>query len=51
MQRRAENGSSGDTRPALNDRQTMASTATELVGWYRRAFRGEFFRIQSWLYA
>jgi beta-lactamase class A len=44
MRRRAETDSSGDTRPALNDHQTMASTATELVRWYRRVLRGEFFR-------
>jgi beta-lactamase class A len=44
MQRRAEKDPSGHTQPALNDHQTMASTATELVGWYRRALRGELFR-------
>lgn len=30
-------------RPPLNDRQTMASTAEDLVAWYRRALKGEFF--------
>jgi beta-lactamase class A len=30
-------------RPALNDRQTMASTAEDMVSWYRQALRGAFF--------
>jgi beta-lactamase class A len=31
-------------RPALNDRQTMASTAEDLVSWYRQALVGTFFQ-------
>jgi beta-lactamase class A len=31
-------------RPALNDRQTMASTAEDMVAWYRQALAGRFFR-------
>lgn len=31
------------TRPALNDHQTMASTAQDMVRWYRQALRGAFF--------
>jgi beta-lactamase class A len=31
-------------RPALNDRQTMASTAEDMVSWYRQALTGTFFR-------
>jgi beta-lactamase class A len=34
----------GNTRPPLNDRQTMASSAEEMVQWYQRALKGEFFR-------
>ena len=36
-------------RPALNDRQTMASTAEDMVRWYRRALRGEFFKAPATL--
>jgi beta-lactamase class A len=32
------------SRPALNDRQTMASSAEDLVSWYRRSLAGAFFR-------
>jgi len=32
------------TRPALNDRQTMASTAEDMVAWYRQALAGTFFQ-------
>lgn len=31
-------------RPALNDRQTMASTAEDMVSWYRQVLAGAFFR-------
>ena len=31
-------------RPALNDRQTMASTAEDMVAWYRQALAGTFFQ-------
>lgn len=34
----------GNTRPALNDHQTMASTAEDMVRWYRQALRGTYFR-------
>lgn len=34
----------GATRPALNDHQTMASTAEDMVRWYRQALRGTYFR-------
>lgn len=34
----------GATRPALNDHQTMASTAEDMVRWYRQALRGAFFK-------
>jgi len=39
----ASSGSAG-SRPALNDRQTMASTAEDMVAWYRRALAGAFFQ-------
>jgi beta-lactamase class A len=32
------------TRPALNDQQTMASTAEDMVRWYQQALRGTFFK-------
>jgi beta-lactamase class A len=32
------------TRPALNDHQTMASTAEDMVRWYQQALRGAFFK-------
>ncbi|MDI1286073.1 MAG: serine hydrolase [Reyranella sp.] len=34
----------GATRPALNDHQTMASTAADMVRWYRQALRGTCFK-------
>lgn len=42
MQRLAE-GTSAGGRPALNDHQTMASTAEDMVSWYRQALSGAFF--------
>lgn len=44
MQRLAEASSSAGSRPALNDRQTMASTAEDMVSWYRQALAGAFFQ-------
>jgi beta-lactamase class A len=44
MQRLAEASSVGGSRPALNDRQTMASTADDLVSWYRQVLTGAFFQ-------
>jgi beta-lactamase class A len=32
------------TRPALNDHQTMASTAEDMVRWYQQALRGAYFK-------
>ena len=43
MQRLAETASGTGTRPALNDRETMASTAEDMVSWYRQALAGAFF--------
>lgn len=37
-------GAPGATRPALNDRQTMASSAEDMVAWYRKALAGAFFQ-------
>lgn len=34
----------GTPRPALNDRQTMASTAEDMVRWYQEALRGTYFK-------
>jgi beta-lactamase class A len=34
----------GKPRPSLNDRETMASTADDLVRWYQQALRGTFFK-------
>ena len=34
----------GPARLPLNDRQTMASTASEMVHWYQQALRGTFFK-------
>ncbi|MCW5737972.1 MAG: serine hydrolase [Enhydrobacter sp.] len=42
MQRLLEASSTG-ARPALNDRVTMASTAEDMVSWYRQALAGRFF--------
>src|SRR3954471_13654590 len=45
MQRLADASPSSSTaRPALNDRQTMASTAEDMVAWYRQALAGRFFQ-------
>jgi beta-lactamase class A len=45
MQRLVGGVSSGGTvRPALNDRQTMASTAEDMVRWYQQVLRGVFFK-------
>ncbi len=44
MQRLAEASSVPASRPALNDRQTMASTAEDMVSWYRQALSGAFFQ-------
>lgn len=43
MQRLLEATSTG-ARPALNDRVTMASTAEDMVSWYRQALAGAFFQ-------
>jgi beta-lactamase class A len=40
----ASASSGGASRPALNDRQTMASTAEDMVRWYRLALSGAFFK-------
>lgn len=32
-----------NARPAVNDKQSMLSTATELVEWYRQSLAGKFF--------
>lgn len=37
-------GAAAHTRPALNNHQTMASTAEDMVRWYQQALRGAFFR-------
>lgn len=39
----------GPVRPPVNELETSVSTATELVGWYRRALAGEFFRTPEML--
>jgi beta-lactamase class A len=36
--------SGASARPALNERQTMASTADDMVSWYRQALAGAFFQ-------
>jgi beta-lactamase class A len=42
---RAQNGSlPGAPRPPLNDKQTMASTAEDMVRWYQQVLRGTFFK-------
>jgi beta-lactamase class A len=43
MQKLAEGMISGAGRTALNDRQTMASTAEDMVAWYRQVLAGRFF--------
>jgi beta-lactamase class A len=40
----ASASSGGPARPALNDRQTMASTAEDMVRWYRQALSGAYFK-------
>jgi beta-lactamase class A len=35
---------STNSRPALNDRQTMASSAEDMVSWYRQALTGALFQ-------
>lgn len=44
MQRMAQSQLDGSARPALNDQQTMAGTAENMVQWYSRALRGDFFK-------
>jgi beta-lactamase class A len=39
-----EGSSSSTSRAPLNDKQTMASTAEDLVHWYRQALDGAFFQ-------
>ncbi len=42
---RAQKGTlPGTPRSPLNDKETMASTAEELVRWYQQALRGAFFK-------
>jgi len=40
---RLESAPTTKARPPLNEHQTMASSADDLVRWYQRAIRGEFF--------
>lgn len=42
--RRAVEHPVGPLRPPVNEYETSVSTAADLVGWYRRALAGEFFR-------
>jgi beta-lactamase class A len=44
MKRLANGPSIGTVRPALNDKETMASTAEDMVRWYQLALRGTFFK-------
>lgn len=44
VQRAIAAPAAGKTRPALNDQQTMASTAEDMVRWYRQALRGSYFK-------
>lgn len=44
MQKMASGSPSGVARPALNDTQTMASTAEDMVSWYQQSLRGAFFK-------
>jgi beta-lactamase class A len=37
-------GTAAASRPALNDKQTMASTAEDMVSWYQQSLRGAFFK-------
>ncbi|MFI5014464.1 MAG: serine hydrolase [Hyphomicrobiales bacterium] len=43
-QRLAKEQSVSGARQALNDSQTMASTAEEMVRWYQQALRGAYFK-------
>jgi beta-lactamase class A len=43
MQKMVNGSSAVQARPALNDRQTMASTAEDMVRWYQQSLRGAFF--------
>lgn len=43
MKRMAAGRLSGPARSPMNERETMVSTADEMVRWYRRALKGEFF--------
>jgi beta-lactamase class A len=44
---RVLNGPSGPALPPINPVETSVSTATELVGWFRRALAGAYFREAS----
>jgi beta-lactamase class A len=44
IERRANGQLAGSPRSPMNDHQTMLSTAEEMVRWYQRALKGEFFR-------
>jgi beta-lactamase class A len=44
MQAMAKGQMAGAPRAPLNDRQTMASTAEEMVRWYQQALRGAYFK-------
>jgi beta-lactamase class A len=43
-QRLAKGESFGKPRPAINDQQSMVSTAEEMVRWYQQALAGAFFK-------
>jgi beta-lactamase class A len=44
MQKMAAGSPATAARSALNDKQTMASTAEDMVSWYQQALRGGFFK-------
>jgi beta-lactamase class A len=44
MERMAHGQLAGPPQSPMNDHQTMLSTAEEMVRWYQRALKGEFFR-------
>jgi beta-lactamase class A len=44
MKRMATGSLPGPARSPMNERETMVSTADEMVRWYRRALKGEFFQ-------
>lgn len=44
MQRMAKGELAGPARVPINDRETMASTAEDMVHWYQTALRGDFFK-------